>query len=500
MSATGQPTAPCWNCGQVVQAAATTCLWCGVAVRPTVTPIVVAPSGAGAPAAVAAPAGPTAGLATPASVQAQPHQSRRAPATLDPSFAGTSATVGAQVGAFTIDVATIVVIAVGVHLAFSSALITVLASLEAMVFLWVLEARTGLTVGHLLLRVRSSRASGPFSPGAGRAFVRQTITGAGLLVAVAGAWVVAASGAWDSSGRRRSLAARASGTVAVTPPRATRTAPDAGHSSAARNPRRSAHGSGIAAPRVVSTSTLGHSSRDNSQSVSVTGAVAGPGSHVAPQLVTSLDPAREPSPASSAELPHTELPAIAPVPGMAQSQPTPAPAPAQTPSQPSDTPSEAPRTPMGAVPGSVPGLATSPGPESTSPAPASPTAAPSSGQGGALLLVFDTGQRVTLALGTAINLGRRPSASEPTDQLVAVDDPEGTVSKFHARLEHSRGHTWVTDQGSTNGTELLDEDGATRLEPGVRTLIEDGMRTRLGNRSFTVSVLLDPAPLPETSP
>jgi predicted component of type VI protein secretion system len=91
-----------------------------------------------------------------------------------------------------------------------------------------------------------------------------------------------------------------------------------------------------------------------------------------------------------------------------------------------------------------------------------------------------------------VNLGRKPSAIEPTDQLVAVKDPEGTVSKTHVRLEHSRGRTWVTDQGSTNGTELLEDDGSVIvLLAGQRTAVDDGVRVRIGNRAFTISVLVD---------
>lgn len=486
MSATGQSVAPCWNCGQVVQAAATTCLWCGVAVRPSVTPLVVAPGGpAPAPAAtsahlpqqhVAQEQAPPQHVAPAADNRPYSVPQRPAPrpaVALGSAFAGTSTGVGAQLGAFSIDIATVVAIAVGVQLGFGSALITALAVVEALVFLWVLEARTGLTVGHLLLRIRSSRTSAPFSPGAGRAFARQAVLGAGLVVGVVGAWIVAASGAWDSSGLRRSIAARVAGTLAVTPPQATRPTPAPGRPAPRTSPLVSSKAAKIAAPRVVSTSTLGSSSIEDSHSASATGPTDLPSGSTPPVMVTSLDPAA-PAPIESPEPANSALPAIAPVPGMAPPHPA------------------GPSASMAAEAGIAPS-GTSAEPASATPAP--PTPAPA--QGGALLLVFDTGQRVTLALGTAINLGRKPPATEPTDQLVAVHDPEGTVSKLHARLEHSRGQTWVTDQGSTNGTDLLDDDGATRLEPGVRTLVEDGTRTRLGNRSFTVSVLLDPTPQPE---
>ena len=91
----------------------------------------------------------------------------------------------------------------------------------------------------------------------------------------------------------------------------------------------------------------------------------------------------------------------------------------------------------------------------------------------------------------AVNLGRNPVATDPTDALVTVNDPDSTVSKTHLRLEHSRGRTWVTDGGSTNGTDLLEDDGdVITLTPGNRVLVEQGVRVRMGNRAFTISVIL----------
>ncbi|MEO7122895.1 MAG: FHA domain-containing protein, partial [Lacisediminihabitans sp.] len=110
---------------------------------------------------------------------------------------------------------------------------------------------------------------------------------------------------------------------------------------------------------------------------------------------------------------------------------------------------------------------------------------------GTLLLIFDTGQREQLASPVSVNLGRNPGATEPGDKLIIVDDPESSVSKTHLRLEHSRGRTWLIDGNSTNGTELLSDDGEiTVLAPGERVLLDDGVRVRIGNRTFTVSLLL----------
>ena len=103
-------------------------------------------------------------------------------------------------------------------------------------------------------------------------------------------------------------------------------------------------------------------------------------------------------------------------------------------------------------------------------------------------MMFDTGQREQLPAAVSVNLGRSPVPSQPGDRLVVVEDPEQTVSKTHARLEQTRTGVWITDAGSTNGTDLIDEDGtATPVAAGIRTLVPDGVRVRLGNRVFTIS-------------
>jgi pSer/pThr/pTyr-binding forkhead associated (FHA) protein len=77
------------------------------------------------------------------------------------------------------------------------------------------------------------------------------------------------------------------------------------------------------------------------------------------------------------------------------------------------------------------------------------------------------------------------------DRLVIVTDPDSSVSKTHLRLEHSRGRTWVTDFGSTNGSDIRSDEGqTTELVAGERVLLDDADRVRIGNRSFTISLLL----------
>ncbi|MFJ4166186.1 RDD family protein [Microbacterium sp. NPDC089698] len=340
---------------------------------------------------------------------------------LGPAFAGTPASTGARLVAFTLDAILIGIVTVAVLLGTRSLVLAAVVALQLAIGFCVALARTGATPGHLMLRLRASRDDAPFSPGTGRAFVRALVTGFGFVVGI-GSWVVVASSAWDAGGRRRSWADRAAGTVVVAVPR----------------------GGAVVAPAAATT--------------------------VAPPLVfnTSVRPAVDDDAApigSAAVLPQAPA-AVVPV------------APAAV----APVPRAQPVAPVVPV---APALPVAP---VAAPAPAgeSVRADPS-----ALLLIFDTGQRVRIELPAAVNLGRRPAPSEPGDLVVAVEDPDSTVSKTHLRLEHSRGRTWATDLGSTNGSGVFADDGRrSELAPGARTLLDDGDRVRIGDRTFTVNELL----------
>jgi hypothetical protein len=105
-----------------------------------------------------------------------------------------------------------------------------------------------------------------------------------------------------------------------------------------------------------------------------------------------------------------------------------------------------------------------------------------------LLMVFDTGQREQVPEGIAVVVGRAPSPQDEGDRVIRVADTEGTVSKNHVRVEHARDGVWVTDLGSTNGTEILEDDvPPITLGKGVRTHVDESARVRLGHRVFTIS-------------
>jgi len=340
--------------------------------------------------------------------------------TQTPPF-GAPAPVGTRVTAFSVDAALVIIVGVGGALLVSPALGAALAA-DALLGLWILQARRGATPGSLLFRLRTTRVDVPSSPGAGRAFVRGTLVLLGGLVLLAGAWIVVVSAAGDRTGRRRSWADRAAGTMLLTvPPRIQ--APDATAPGALASPTIHARTSAARVPMRVDAA-----------------AAALP---LAPAWESTLSPLETST--ATAEAPESagERVVVAP------------PAP-----------------------------------------PTGPVALPdSSGVGFAarsqLLVVFDTGQREQFDLPAAVNFGRGPVATDPGDVLIAVDDPDRLISKTHLRLEHDGEGAWVIDAGSTNGSELVDDDGSARaLQPGVRTPLEDGTRVRLGERVFTISRLI----------
>lgn len=95
-------------------------------------------------------------------------------------------------------------------------------------------------------------------------------------------------------------------------------------------------------------------------------------------------------------------------------------------------------------------------------------------------LVTSEGERIALQQ-TAV-VGRRPSrpADLPAAQLIALPDPEKMLSKTHALIELGSTEAWVTDLGSTNGTELLEASGERECPPDERIALQPGARLRFG--------------------
>ncbi|WP_336659098.1 FHA domain-containing protein [Leucobacter sp. USHLN153] len=347
--------------------------------------------------------------------------------------------MGARIGAYSIDAAVCLALAAIAWMLTRSLLIGVLVLVELAVILLVIEARTGVTVGNLLLRLRTARDDSPFSPGMGRGFVRGLVQGAGSLVALVGGWAVVATSAADPMRMGRSWADRAGRTLVVkVPSEAERAAWS-----------RSAEAWAQSAPRTATEAT------------------AVPPGATAPQAArpaaaTVIEPDRQERDAAVGSIRPPSATQGAPV----ASQPGPA--------EPVPAAEAAPALPEGVIAVDAP-IPPAPAPRRTTTL---------------LLLSFDTGQRVQLRIPTVVNLGRRPEASDPADQLVTVEDPAGSVSKTHLRLEYRGDSVWVTDLGSTNGSEMVDDTGeVSQLPTGARVRMETGASVRIGERSFTAATV-----------
>ncbi|WP_136520730.1 FHA domain-containing protein [Cellulomonas telluris] len=402
---------------------------------------------------------------------------RRADGDLGEHLLGRAAGVGARLASFTIDVLALALVAAAVWFGTRSAALTGVVAVEAVVALWVWQARTGLTVGNAVLRLRTARDDRPWSPGAGRSFVRLLVTGLGALVAVVGAWGVVASAALDRTGRRRSWADRAAGTVVVAVPRR-RPAPAAVVPPVAPGLTVMAAGPTTATPDL----TMPWHDPDAAPGAPVPvppGAGAdGRGAGLPPVAPAALPPVA-PAGHRPGEPGVPAAPWQAPDEGagvLGEPVVVPRPSGSRVPER-TDAPPAGPQT------GALPAVVARPG-----------AGAPVPVSGAAVLLVVDTGQRELVPMGAAVVLGRSPEAVVAGDRPVVLQDPESTVSRRHLRLEHTRDGVRVTDLGSANGTAVLGDDGeVTVLPPHTTVLLVEGDRVRVGRRVFTVSSVVPEA-------
>lgn len=450
----------CWNCAQPLPAGSARCLYCGVPQDAPSAQLVVAPYGV-------VGAGPIHHSSVPYASggwDAAPALS----SALGDEFAGRPAGVGPRLAALSIDAAVVAAVVAATAVLTASVPLAVLVLAELAVGLWVLQARTGAGPGTALLRLRVSRSGQPFSPGLGRAAVRGLVTAAGAVVFLVGAWAVEASAAWDRSQLRRSWADRAAGTVVVAMAHRERPA-------TTRMPARRV----VPAPGEQGALPPARAQREAVGAAPPTGMLAGTGTGYPLALAGN-------GPAGLTDVVEDAVPLRPPLP-----------VPVASPDTDSVVP-EAPRyrrrTAIAAAPDEAVRADIAPVHAEGPRAGDAPVDAEAVGTvaGERLLLIFDTGQREQLPLPVSANLGRNPAASLPTDAILTVRDPDQTVSKTHARLEQTRTGLWLIDNGSRNGTDLIDEAGlVTTIEPGVRTLVDDGVRVRLGNRVFTISRLQD---------
>jgi hypothetical protein len=86
-------------------------------------------------------------------------------------------------------------------------------------------------------------------------------------------------------------------------------------------------------------------------------------------------------------------------------------------------------------------------------------------------------------------VGRAPSAKAAGGEaeVLAVDDPDGLISKSHAVFEVDGGQLWVRDLKSTNGVVIVGVDESEREVPsGGSAELVDGDEVELGSYAIRI--------------
>ncbi|WFR84957.1 RDD family protein [Arthrobacter sp. Y-9] len=110
------------------------------------------------------------------------------------------------------------------------------------------------------------------------------------------------------------------------------------------------------------------------------------------------------------------------------------------------------------------------------------------GQQDSLVLLLDDGAQVPLEEGVLI--GRNPTAraGEERLRLLALDDAGRSISKTHLLVVPASGGAWVTDRQSTNGSgEMLADGTLVRLVAGEARFVRPGSTVKFGDRTFKLS-------------
>jgi uncharacterized RDD family membrane protein YckC len=104
-----------------------------------------------------------------------------------------------------------------------------------------------------------------------------------------------------------------------------------------------------------------------------------------------------------------------------------------------------------------------------------------------LRITLDDGRDFRLERTVLIGRNPAPAAGESQAQLLPVPDPGRTISKTHLHLLTDGTGLWVTDRHSTNGSAVTTPDGMrTALQPGVPAYVSPGTTVHFGDRTFNV--------------
>ena len=392
------------------------------------------------------------------------------PPGLAPEFGElTTAGTGRRIAAFSIDAAVVAVVSVVVGLVTSSAVLGGLAAVELAVGLLVWEANRGKTIGNALLRLRTTRAEQPRTVGPVRAGIRGLVVAGGLLVGTVGAWVVVASTAWDRNGRNQGWHDRAGRTVTVELPAGRRTT-----TTTVRESTRS--GAPVRAAVAVRAGSAGGTAAAEAAPLAPATAAATPVGFVSASAPASAAAAGVPaSPAPAGSMTETAAETAQRADAIEYISPTVMSTRMTIEEVDDDSSSDAGQLQPAAVP-----AAAEPPVERAAPVVSSQV----------MLFAFDTGQQVQVRVpGTGV-IGRNPRAFTEGDQLIAIDDPAKSMSKSHLLFSLTEGAMQVLDHGSTNGSEILDDEGdSLTLTANQWTLVPSGSRVRVGQRVFTISAV-----------
>ncbi|MFE4837135.1 RDD family protein [Arthrobacter sp. NPDC056691] len=305
------------------------------------------------------------------------------------------------------------------------------------------EGRTGNTIGNQLMGIRSADKDG-YAPGTGAVFLRGIVTGAGMVLAVLAAvlvavfkwfdaallilgpllllgtaWavVVVVSSAWDANGRLRGWHDRAAKTLVFD----------------VANGRNPVATGGIEGPYSFAPLDLPPVQQVASPVASRTPVVQAP---VAAQAQVEPVPPAAAGPSAAPDAAHPDA-AVHPDDAMDRTQ--------------------------------VRAGVRQDTPEAV------------------LRITLDDGRDFRLERTVLIGRNPAPAAGESQAQLLPVPDPGRTISKTHLHLLTDGAGVWVTDRHSTNGSAVTTPDGMrTALQPGVPAFVSPGTTVHFGDRTFNV--------------
>lgn len=292
------------------------------------------------------------------------------------------------------------------------------------IFLWWWEATAGKTLGNALLGLRTTTVAGE-RPGWGKTIIRRLLIAVAGIVPILGSVLVVISNHFDENGKKQGWHDKAAGTLVL-------------DIKAGRDPLTTGGSAGPASFAPEQQYAPGRrfvgEPEEQSQSSSVIDSVPGVARTNAPQVqkVARPRPVAKPKPKAKIVVVSPSKADADPDADLGHTQ----------------IRSEAPE---------------------------------------ALHLLFDDSQ--CLEVSNSILLGRNPSYADGDIgvHLVAVDDPERTVSKTHLLIQPGVDSVWVTDRDSGNGSSIVDKDGNVReLVPGKPEQAMAGHVVYFGDRYFQV--------------